>query len=139
MKLLSASILLHSMLAAFVGAANFTNPLMQRDGSDPHIVYTDGYYYFTTTTWSDIQVTRATTLGGLKSGERKIVWKDLNRSRCCNMWAPEMHYLDGVWYIYYTAGNSANLDGQRAHVLKGESVASGLANSRWGRLLTLTP
>lgn len=26
------------------------------------------------------------------------------------------------WYIYYTAGNSANLDGQRPHVLKGESA-----------------
>jgi hypothetical protein len=24
------------------------------------------------------------------------------------------------WYIYYTAGNSANLDGQRMHVLKGK-------------------
>lgn len=30
-----------------------------------------------------------------------------------------MHYLNNAWYIYYTAGNSANLNGQRPHVLKG--------------------
>lgn len=32
---------------------------------------------------------------------------------------PELHYFDGLWYIYYTAGTSANLDLQRPHVLKG--------------------
>jgi GH43 family beta-xylosidase len=41
--------------------------------------------------------------------------------RTNNMRQPELHYLDGLWYIYYTAGSSANLDLQRPHVLKGKS------------------
>ena len=36
-----------------------------------------------------------------------------------NAYQPELHYFDGLWYIYYTAGSSANLDLQRPHVLKG--------------------
>jgi GH43 family beta-xylosidase len=75
-------------ITGLVDAANFTNPLKNPNGSDPFIVYTDGYYYLTTTTWDDVQVTRAKTLEGLKNGERKTVWKDSNTNRCCQVWAP---------------------------------------------------
>lgn len=101
--------------------ASFTNPLKATDGSDPFIVYSgDGYYYLLTTTWSDIRLTRAKTVAGLKTGESKVVWSDKTASRCCNVWAPEVHWIDNAWWIYYTAGNSANLDGQRSFVLKGQ-------------------
>ena len=82
-------------LAFLVNAATFTNPLKEADGSDPHMVYTDGYYYLTTTTWTDIQLTRATTIEGLKTGEVQVVWSDSDASRCCSVWAPEIHYFDG--------------------------------------------
>jgi hypothetical protein len=74
-------------LSSVVSAASFTNPLKPRDGSDPHIVWTGGYYYMMTTTWTNLQITRAKTLGGLKNGETKTVWTDSNANRCCNMWA----------------------------------------------------
>ncbi|KAK2782002.1 hypothetical protein FQN53_000252 [Emmonsiellopsis sp. PD_33] len=100
-------------------AASYTNPLKGRDGSDPFIAFTDGYYYMTTTTASDIQIIRATTLEGLKTGEVKTVWSDTTASRCCNVWAPEFHYIDDAWYIHYTAGSNGTLDDQRPYVLKG--------------------
>jgi GH43 family beta-xylosidase len=71
-----------------LGAGSFTNPLRKHNGSDPFMVYHDGYYYLMTTTWNDVQLTRATTIEGLKTGERKVVFKDSNESRCCNIWAP---------------------------------------------------
>ncbi|KAF2279821.1 uncharacterized protein EI97DRAFT_371165, partial [Westerdykella ornata] len=61
----------------------FTNPLMNPNGSDPFIVYNQGYYYLTMTTWTDIQITRSKTLEGLKNSERKTVWKDNNNTRYC--------------------------------------------------------
>ncbi|KAF2177435.1 glycoside hydrolase family 43 protein [Zopfia rhizophila CBS 207.26] len=105
--------------AAFVGAATYSNPLKSTSGSDPHIVYTGGYYYLMTTTWTDLQITRATTLNGLKTGETKVVWTDSTSTRCCNVWAPELHYLGGIWYIYYSAGHSGDVAAQHPHVLKG--------------------
>jgi len=101
-------------------AANFTNPLRARDGSDPFIVWDKGHYYLLATTWNDVRITRATTLEGLKRGEERVVWRDTNASRCCNVWAPELHQVDGTWYVYYSAGNRQNLDGQRSHVLRGK-------------------
>lgn len=77
-------------LAQLAAAANYSNPLRQTDGSDPQIVWHDGYYYLMTTTWTDVQLTRATTLEGLKTGERKTVWVDEDPSRCCSVWAPGM-------------------------------------------------
>lgn len=111
-------------LSSLVSAASFSNPLKQKDGSDPHIAWSGGYYYMMTTTWTNLSITRAKTLGGLKTGETKVVWTDSNPDRCCNMWAPELHYIDGAWYIYYTAGRNGvdNLDLQRPYVLKGKTV-----------------
>lgn len=83
-------------LTSLVSGATFSNPLKAKDGSDPHIVYTGGYYFLMATTWQDLQITRATTLEGLKTGETKVVWTDSTASRCCNVWAPELHYFDGL-------------------------------------------
>jgi GH43 family beta-xylosidase len=83
-------------LTSIVSAATYSNPLKNPNGSDPHIDYSGGYYYLVTTTWTDIEITRATTLNGLKTGETKTVWTDSTASRCCNVWAPELQYIDGM-------------------------------------------
>jgi GH43 family beta-xylosidase len=101
----------------------FTNPIKKTDGSDPFMVYHEGYYYLTSTTWSNIQITRATTINGLKTASPKVIWTDSTASRCCNVWAPEIHWQSSTnsWYIYYSAGTSGTFDNQHIHVLKGSS------------------
>ncbi|KAI1413519.1 glycoside hydrolase family 43 protein [Hypoxylon sp. FL1857] len=131
------------LLAALLGALSylfinpataFTNPIRRPGGSDPQIVYSGGYYYLMSTTWTNVQIARATTIEGLKTAERKVVYSSNVASRCCNVWAPETHYLDGTWYIYFTAGNKDNLDGQNLHVLKGENLHPMIAPIRSQRL-----
>ncbi|KXX78313.1 Extracellular exo-alpha-(1-_5)-L-arabinofuranosidase [Madurella mycetomatis] len=99
----------------------FTNPIKTRDGSDPFIVYYDGMYYLTSTTWSNIVITASPTIEGLKTASPQVVWTDRNAARCCNVWAPEMHKVAGRWYIYYTAGPDVNdfVQRQRVWVLQG--------------------
>ncbi|KAG7095786.1 hypothetical protein E1B28_006487 [Marasmius oreades] len=111
------------LLSLYLCVLGFQNPIKASDGSDPFMVYHEGYYYLTTTTWNNIQLTRATTIAGLKAAQPKVIWTDSTSSRCCNMWAPEIHWQDkeGSWYIYYSAGSSGTLDNQRLHVLKGSS------------------
>jgi GH43 family beta-xylosidase len=105
----------------FLGsAAAFTNPIRNPGGSDPFLVYTGGYYYLMTTTWTDVEIAHATTIDGLKTATKKSVYSTSTASRCCNVWSPEVHYFDGTWYIYFTAGDSADLNGQNVHVLKGK-------------------
>ena len=78
-------------------AATYTNPLKPSAGADPFMVFADGYYYLLTTASKGvIEMTRARTLEGLKTGTVKQVWRDSTPSRCCGLWALEIHKLDGT-------------------------------------------
>ncbi|KAF2667068.1 arabinofuranosidase [Microthyrium microscopicum] len=101
-----------------LAAATFTNPLRQTNGADPFIITHQGYYYFMTTTYTDIKLTRSRTIEGLKTGETRTVYKDATKDRCCNVWSPQLAAIDGTWYIYFTSGQADNSQ-QRARVLKG--------------------
>lgn len=105
--------------------ATFRNPLRPNNGADPFIVYHEGsYYLLTTTDSSELFVYRSPTLGGLHDAEPIRVWEDDTPDRCCHMWSPELHLLEGPdgprWYLYYTAGpDSGNTRvTQRTHVLE---------------------
>ncbi len=76
MKTITALVGAVASLLALASAASFSNPLKPTNGSDPHIAYSGGYYYLMTTTWTNLQITRAKTLEGLKNGETRIAWTD---------------------------------------------------------------
>lgn len=114
---------LFGLISVLPAAFAWTNPIRNPGGSDPFIAYSGGYYYLLTTEWTDIQISRSTTVEGLKTATSKVIYSDTTSSRCCNVWAPEVHYLGGRWYVYFTAGNGDNLDGQRLHVLAGMSCS----------------
>lgn len=83
--------------ASTVLGATYSNPLEQKNGGDPSIVWHEGYWYFTATNYADISVRRATTLEGLKTAIPKTVWAPSADapSRQCNIWAPELHLKNG--------------------------------------------
>jgi GH43 family beta-xylosidase len=93
------------------------------EGADPWVARQDGSYYLAQSRDNGIYVYRSQTLTGIASnGVRVWAAPDTGWNRT-NVWAPELHYIDGHWYIYYAAGR----DGppfihQRAGVL--ESVGS---------------
>lgn len=125
MYFLSRTTALLSIALCMLGFSDaWYNPIRDPGGSDPFIAYSGGYYYLLTTTWTDVEITRATTIAGLETADKKSVYSTTTASRCCNVWSPEVHYLGDTWYIYYTAGDADDLDGQRINVLKGMSALS---------------
>lgn len=106
--ILLAGVLLSPAVPAFAAKGMFTNPLMS--GADPSVVYRDGFYYLVQSD-GDIWVTKSATLTGLGSGTRVKVWsRAASGGLCCNVWAPELIFLNNRWYIYFAAddGNNAN-------------------------------
>ncbi|WP_347156427.1 glycoside hydrolase family 43 protein [Pontibacter chitinilyticus] len=81
-------------------AAYFTNPIA--DGADPWVIRRDGKYYFCSAGNGRIYVSASKAL--TEPGEKVAVWKTpasgWNQS---NVWAPELHFFNGKWYIYYAA------------------------------------
>jgi len=99
------------------------NPLNAYAGADPWLVYYEGNYYLAATTWtSELTMRRSPTLAGLKTATPVQIYFETDPARCCNMWAPEFHLLEGPdgphWYFYYTAGTAGTLDNQHTHVLE---------------------
>ncbi|HEV2783030.1 MAG TPA: family 43 glycosylhydrolase [Actinophytocola sp.] len=103
----------------------FTNPIKAQKGADPWLVYFDGNYYQISTTFTNSLIMRKSpTLAGIATAPSVQVWQDTMPSRGANFWAPELHFLNGRWYLYYSGAQvgAPCCDTQRTHVL--ESVGS---------------
>lgn len=97
---------------------NYNNPIVL-ERADPWVYkHTDGYYYFTgsVTGYRSIEIRRAKTLNELENGEVLHVWHAPDEGEMSHLiWAPEIHYLHGKWYIYFAASNSEGERNQYNH------------------------
>ena len=102
-------------------SATFTNPLLA-SGPDPWVYQKDGTYYFLSTSGGDVRIRKTPKRSELATGSIVIAWKPTNAANSHDVWAPELHFLDGKWYIYFTAGPGNCCGGQRLWVLENASA-----------------
>jgi GH43 family beta-xylosidase len=104
---------------------SFANPLV-RQRADPHVtLQPDGWYYYTATVpeYDRIEVRRARSLNELGAADARVVWrKHASGEMGAHIWAPEMHRIDGKWYIYFTAGRADKIWEIRLYVLENASA-----------------
>src|SRR5688572_33260259 len=101
--------------------STFTNPLLP-SGADPWSIYKDGYYYYTNTLGDRIDIWKTKNLADLKTSERKTIWvPPAGTSYSKAIWAPEIHFINGKWYVYLAADDGKN-DNQRLYVLENASA-----------------
>ena len=92
----------------------YKNPIViQR--ADPCIYkHTDGYYYFTASvpSFDYIELRRAKKINDLQDAEKVAVWKKHELGEMSELiWAPEIHYINNKWYIYFAAAPDKNVTG----------------------------
>ncbi len=101
-------------------STTYPNPLIEQR-ADPWIYkHVDGYYYYTASVpeFDRIELRRSQTLSGLASAEPVILWtKHDEGPMSALIWAPEIHAIEGKWYIYFAAAAS-------------EEIVDGLFNHR---------
>ncbi len=104
--------------------AQFDNPLV-RQRADPHVtLQPDGWYYYTATVpeYDRIEVRRARSLNDLEKADANVIWrKHAAGPMSHHIWAPELHRIDGKWYLYFTAGRADAIWEIRLYVLECES------------------
>ncbi len=85
--------------------------ILQR--ADPCIRrHTDGFYYFTASVpaYDRIELRRASTIAGLATAETVDVWRKPDTGAYSELiWAPELHYIAGAWYVYFAAAPSREI------------------------------
>lgn len=95
---------------------NFYNVVMQ-DGADPWVYkHTDGFYYFTKTTGGNVTIWKSAQLTTIDAAPTTVV-----NTGCCGIWAPELHYINGAWYIYYAKDDGDNVN-HRMYVMENTSA-----------------
>ena len=90
------------------------------DRADPFVTKgSDGWYYFTASYpmyakndaegYDRVILRRARTIDGLKNAEEKTIWDEKDSETSFRfMWAPEIHEINGKWYVLFAASGSEN-------------------------------
>jgi len=116
-------------------ACTFTNPIA--DGADPWVVRKDGWYYSVESSEDGLSVYRSETITNLKQNEVRV-WEAPDEGwNQTHVWAPELHFVDGRWHIYYAAGEGGPpYIHQRSGVLQSEGADPQGEYQEKGRLYT---
>ncbi len=106
----------------------YPNPFIP-ERADPFAMRApDGTFYFTASYpafgdvyhgYDRIILRKSSTVSGLASAEEKAIWyahESGNMAR--HIWAPEIHFIGGKWYIFFAAGDSDNVWNIRPYVLQ---------------------
>ncbi len=91
-----------------------------KDRADPYITKgSDGFYYFTASYpmyskndpegYDRIILRRAKSISELATAEEKVIWHEKESDTAFRfIWAPEIHEINGKWYVLFAASGSEN-------------------------------
>jgi len=122
----------------------FKNPIVLQ-AADPYIFkHSDGYYYFTSSVsqYDRLELRRAKKIEELGSAVPSVIWEKHQKGEMsAYIWAPEIHFINEKWYIYFAAADVNDIKGDmfnhRMYVL--ENTSSNPLEGNWvekGKLKT---
>ncbi len=120
-----ACLLFAMPLLAATPQVQFDNPLLRQRADPQAMLHTDGQYYFMATSaeWDRIELRRTRDLNALATAEAKVLWREHGAGpMSAHIWAPEIHFIDGKWYIYFTASRKDAIWEVRPYVLENASA-----------------
>lgn len=99
---------------------NWHHPLIEQR-ADPHLSRVDGRYWFTASVpgYDAIEIRSATTLGELSTATPCVIWRKHDSGPMSwHVWAPELHRIDGRWFVYFAASERGDIWKLRMYVLE---------------------
>ena len=93
--------------------------------ADPYVYkHRDGTYYFTASVpaYDGIVLRKSKTLAGLLDADEVYIWKKHDSGEMSkHIWAPELHYFEGKWIIYFAASREDDIWALRPYILECEA------------------
>ena len=87
-------------------------------GGDPWVVEHDGAYYYCYSAGNGVSVAKVPSIAELAMNGNRVYTAPEGTMYSKEYWAPELHYINGAWYIYVAADNGNN-ETHRMYVLRG--------------------
>lgn len=118
---------------------SYPNPFIP-ERADPYVTKgPDGYYYFTASCpayqnvdagYDRIILRKSDTVIGLSTAKEHTIWSAHNEGVMSkHIWAPEIHFIGGKWYIFFAAGEKEAVWNIRPFVLMCEGADP--INDKW--------
>lgn len=121
------------------GLRTIANPILP-SGPDPWIVRQGDTYFYMNTLGNRLAIRKTTDLARLAAAPEITVWTPpVSGPNAQSIWAPELHRIDGAWYIYYTAAESGHDDDAHRGIFVIENTGEDPTQGTWtdrGRLKT---
>lgn len=97
------------------------SPIISAPAADPWMIFHEGFYYFCESRdQTTIYVRKSKSIFDISKDPGTKIWAPPARGmNAKNVWAPELHFLNGKWYIYYAADDGKN-ENHRMWVLESE-------------------
>jgi GH43 family beta-xylosidase len=126
--LLIAYFMAPAVAIAQASSGSFQNPLLPA-GADPWSIHRNGQYYYTHTVGDRITIWKTADLADLKTAQSKTIFlPPPNTAFSKQLWAPEIHFINNKWYVYFAADNGNN-NNHRMYVL--ENAAADPFEGTW--------
>lgn len=95
--------------AAEAGPRTFVNPILPAPAQDPQVALIGSRYHYCESSDEGIFLRVADDLLALGRAPRQRVWTPPRSGGCSrNVWAPELHVIDGRCHIYFAADDGDN-------------------------------
>lgn len=115
-----SALVLCALVINNVQAETFNNPLLSYNSPDPFVIYheVDGFYYMVLSDFTKMTVLKSSVLTDWRDAETQLIYT--LEPGWFNLWAPELHFLSGQFYIYFTMedGDHAN---HRMYAIKSDT------------------
>lgn len=107
----------------FGNVNTFTDPIAP-NGADPWVTYENGEYYYALSDGGALYVAASSTLQGIGTApEIKIFSPPAGSAYSSDLWAPELHFINGKWYVYFAAdAYPGDNDAHRMYVLESSTT-----------------
>jgi len=95
---------------------NVSNPILAR-GADPWIIRKDGTFHYCYVRKDTVFLKSVERISQLAAVAERAIWiPEKGQPYSKEVWAPELHFLDGRWYVYVAADDGKN-ENHRMYVL----------------------
>lgn len=124
-------------VAGINGQATFTNPVRDENSADPCVMRLDKFYYLTLSTnrETELRIYKSPKLSNFRDTPSTIAYNVTAGE--FDLWASEMHLIDGQLYIYFTTQKQGDSQFHRMYVIQAEDPTDPMG--KWSEPITLMP
>lgn len=77
-------------------------PIADVDTPDPYMIAANGRFYLTFTLGNRVEIWSSSNMENFRNCQKSLIWHASKESGWSDgIWAPELHQLNGVWFVYF--------------------------------------